>query len=255
VLIVDDGSSDGTESAVKGFISASPAKNISWKYLRQPQLGPAAARNRGIDNAQGDYILFLGDDIIPEEHLISVHMRLLQNNPLLGSIGLVAWHPASRNPKMLAFRLSWIEADYRKVRDQSDCDFTYFCTANAAISRDLLSKERFDEDFAYPAMEDTELGYRLKAKGARFVLNKEALAYHLHHYEEEDLIRRQERIGSSIALLVEKHPQLKARFIRKKDKLLLPLAACLARLGFVKRMNKGLYWSAAVLYHRYKNIQ
>lgn len=55
VIVVDDGSSDGTTAVVEGF--GDPVC-----LIRQAAAGPAAARNRGIRQAQGDYIALLDAD-------------------------------------------------------------------------------------------------------------------------------------------------------------------------------------------------
>lgn len=55
IIVVDDGSTDDTPAAVQRY-----AGRIT--YLRQPNAGPAAARNRGIDMARGQYIAFLDSD-------------------------------------------------------------------------------------------------------------------------------------------------------------------------------------------------
>jgi len=55
VLVVDDASVTATEEVVARFPGV--------RYLRQPEnRGPGAARNRGIDEANGDWILILDDD-------------------------------------------------------------------------------------------------------------------------------------------------------------------------------------------------
>jgi glycosyltransferase involved in cell wall biosynthesis len=61
MIIVDDGSSDETETIVKTFIEKD--KRIQFYKLEQNS-GPAVARNTGIEKAKGNYMTFLDADDI-----------------------------------------------------------------------------------------------------------------------------------------------------------------------------------------------
>ena len=63
IIIVDDGSTDGTETVARSFPE-------TVRYLHQTNQGPAAARNRGIEHAQGSLIAFAdADDLWPADKL------------------------------------------------------------------------------------------------------------------------------------------------------------------------------------------
>jgi len=68
LVIVDDGSKDGTLAAIKGFREQNPTKIA--RILEQENLGPSRARNRGIAEAKGELILTLdADDQISFDYL------------------------------------------------------------------------------------------------------------------------------------------------------------------------------------------
>jgi glycosyltransferase involved in cell wall biosynthesis len=65
VLVIDDGSTDSTKERVSPYVRAG-----SVRYLRQPNRGVSAARNRGMQSATGQRIAFLdSDDVWMPDHL------------------------------------------------------------------------------------------------------------------------------------------------------------------------------------------
>jgi len=65
LIIVDDGSTDNTEEIVKNF---SAGNDINIKYINQNNKGPGAARNAGMENAKGDFFIFIDSDCTVAEN-------------------------------------------------------------------------------------------------------------------------------------------------------------------------------------------
>ena len=68
-IVVDDGSTDGTGEALQQLISPQGGNGKQIRYFFQPNQGQSAARNKGIDEARGEWIAFLdSDDVwLPEK--------------------------------------------------------------------------------------------------------------------------------------------------------------------------------------------
>ena len=76
IIIVDDGSTDGTAAVARSL-------GETVRYLHQANQGPAAARNRGIEQAQGGLIAFAdADDLWPSGKL-EVQLPYLVNDPAI----------------------------------------------------------------------------------------------------------------------------------------------------------------------------
>ncbi len=81
LIVVDDGSTDDTESAVRRY------QDARVRYIRQENAGVSVARNRGAAHATGEYLCFLDsdDELLPQK--LAQQAGYLDAHP---SIGLVA---------------------------------------------------------------------------------------------------------------------------------------------------------------------
>lgn len=177
VVVVSDGSTDGTDAYLAARATPIPVHAIS-----QPNQGPAAARNAGVDAARARLVLFLDDDVVPapalvERHL-AAHRRHGDDVVVLGPMLTPADHHMS----------PWVAYEQAMLYKQYDamCAGVWaptarqFYTGNASVARHhVLEAGGFDTDFV--RAEDVELGYRLAARGLDFVFDPEAAG---NHYAE-----------------------------------------------------------------------
>jgi len=83
VIVVDDGSKDGTAAIVRSWIDRYPG-NVT--LISQPNQGPAAARNRGLEEARGEWISFIDADDFVSPSYFQIADDFLKSSGFDGSI-------------------------------------------------------------------------------------------------------------------------------------------------------------------------
>ncbi|MEX3139905.1 glycosyltransferase family 2 protein [Serratia ureilytica] len=81
VILVDDGSPDGSIAVAQEVLCRYPALKTQVSILRQDNQGLSAARNAGIAHAEGEYLGFLDSDDVLLPGYFSILGRLLADNP------------------------------------------------------------------------------------------------------------------------------------------------------------------------------
>ena len=76
VIVIDDGSTDGTSALLESYPQV--------KVIHQENQGMATARNRGLDAAQGDYILFVDSDDELMPHALSNLAPQINGEDIIG---------------------------------------------------------------------------------------------------------------------------------------------------------------------------
>ena len=174
IVVVSDGSSDGTEDYLNGL---RPEKNV--RCFSQANQGPAAARNFGVDKAIGEYVVFIDDDVVAQPPLLAEHMRAHREagrevvvfGPLLSpeDFDMAPWVRWEQEMLMKQYRALLAGLWQPSARQ--------FYTGNASLRRShILAAGGFDESFR--RAEDVELAYRLAKRGLDFVFNMEAVGMH-----------------------------------------------------------------------------
>ncbi len=207
VIVVDDGSGDGTSELLKAFRGAFRLQTIAQKNT-----GPAGARNRGVRAASGEIIVFLGDDTVPEREFLEVH---LQSHRAAGSrkvavLGYTGWPRERRvTPFLHHINEYGLQFGYELIEDPDAVPFNFFYTSNISAPRQaLLDVGLFDTTFPDAAWEDIELSYRLFQSGSVIVYRPRAVVRHHHAITFDSFRRRQERSGRAAAIFYRKHPEL-----------------------------------------------
>jgi GT2 family glycosyltransferase len=210
VLVVDDGSSDGTAEALGGYQAP-----FRLRSFRQPNQGPGAARNLAIAEARGQYVLFLGDDIYADARLVEAHLEAHAriDDQKVAVLGQVDWEPSLPvNPVM-----RWVCGEgtlqyaYQFIPHLPVLDWRFFYTSNVSVSRRFLVDAAaagvvFDPCFKHAAFEDSEFAWRLMRRGLRIQYVGDAHVVHDHPMDLPGFCAREERAGRMAVTFCRKHP-------------------------------------------------
>jgi glycosyltransferase involved in cell wall biosynthesis len=193
VILVDDGSADGTAAIAERF-----APRV--KVLRQAHKGAGAARNAGIEIARGDIILFTDADCEPVPGWGTVMLAALHG----GADGAKGTYRTRQRSLIARFVQAEYESKYSRMEGRTYIDFVD--TYSAAYRRKaLLESSGFNESL--PVDEDQELSFRLARTGHRLVYVPEAVVYHLHVTSPLGYVRRKFRIGYWKVFVGAIHPK------------------------------------------------
>lgn len=196
VVVVVDGSSDGTIEALQNLEMSTP---LRWRA--QPNGGSASARNTGVAMAEGEVLWLLDDDMTIDAVAYEAH---------------VAFHRANHDQVCMAPQLekdaSGVLVD--RVRERVTrlsatgevTDPYEFWTGNVSIGREqLLRVGGFCEAFRGWGLEDVELGFRLRKAGIRIAFVPSAAAQHWRLRPRGEM-RLRYQAGRNLAVLRNEHP-------------------------------------------------
>lgn len=145
LIIIDDGSIDNTCEKVKPFLSDSRIK-----YINKVNSGAAESRNVGVNNAHGDFIVFLdSDDEVYEEWLQAVALEI---NDDTGMVCVAA--------KRNFYNARCVDEPLMKIKTFGEEVSLKFTAGSMFIKRNLFQKVG-GYDISLDANQHTDLGYRL----------------------------------------------------------------------------------------------
>jgi GT2 family glycosyltransferase len=198
VIVVDDGSRDGTADCAR----AAPGVQL----VSQPALGPAAARNAGIQVARAPALAFCDADVFPSSGWLAAGLSALKHLDVVQ--GKVLPDPdAALGP---FDRTIWITSEVG-----------LFETANLFVRRETLARVGGFEEWIRPRRgkalaEDVWFGYRALRGGARSGFCAEALAHHaVFPRSWPGYVAERARLRFFPAM-ADKMPELRRRFLFRR---------------------------------------
>ena len=239
VVVVDDGSTDGTPERVEKAATALP---MPVRVLRQEQsTGPAGARNRGWQATDAPLVAFTDDDCVPVLGWLAALAAAVETDGAALAAG-VTTYPAEQ-ADLRATWSYWME---------DDGESGHYSTCNVLYRRDaLVAVDGFDsEGFRHRTRrrgvsrcvngEDTDLAWRAIGAGFGATIAPDAVVHHeVFPLRWGEHVRNIPRL-EGLVLLMKKHPHLRARFgveyvYRTEDAAALAVLAGLAGMA-VRRL-------------------
>lgn len=183
VLVVDNGSTDGTMDLLKELAPGFP---IELRTMEEPTRGACYARNTAVLNARGEIFAFLDDDAVADENWMAAHIAAYEDPDVSGVMGRIL-------PRWFAERPDWLDDDlatYLTIVDYGDNPFPAmmpdYCPvgANMSMKRQvIIDAGLFDVRFGplgsrQLANEENDLCWRTQQMGARVVYWPDAVVWH-----------------------------------------------------------------------------
>jgi glycosyltransferase involved in cell wall biosynthesis len=206
VIVVDDGSSDGTVAMVDGY-----RERLNLHYRFQPDDGyrAARARNIGLAMAEAGVCVLVDSGVALHSGCLAAHVAA--HEAVAGPATVCGYvycfaiddrdaelinraiDPGDPDGTIAALRRKgeWLdirEEFYARYTDDIHdlpAPWQVFWTCNVSVdTAQARAVGGFDESFRGWGGEDIDLGYRLHREGARFVLSRAAAAVHVPHEKD-----------------------------------------------------------------------
>jgi glycosyltransferase involved in cell wall biosynthesis len=179
VLVVDDGSTDGTAKIAEQFAR----RDRRCRCIRQDNGGQPQAMNRGIENAHGEYISFLDADDLYGAGKLENQLEVLHRtgrDVALTQIQRFAIVDAQRVTLGLTVPPAWEEKEkyFRTILFLGSFQMALFTTA--MIRRHVLTQSGLF-DPSLPTAKDWDLWLRLASGGCTFVNVQKPLYFYRKH--------------------------------------------------------------------------
>jgi succinoglycan biosynthesis protein ExoM len=207
-VVVDNDAGRSGESVVREFAAASP---IAVSYHVEPRQNISLARNRAVENAQGDLVAFIDDDQFPIRQWLLTLFKAYRQYGVDGVLGPVKPHFDETPP-------AWIVRG--KFYDRSTyptgfvIDWRKGRTGNVLLNRHIIGPGERPFRPEFRTGEDQDFFRRMIARGHVFVWCNEAVAYEVIpplRWKRSVMLRRALLRGATSLL----HPTSRARDILK----------------------------------------
>ncbi len=235
VIVVDDGSSDGTEEVARETYP------FRLRYIRQDNQGDAEARNTGALHSEAKILVFLDDDILVEPEYLESVVQAQSSDPKRIIVGKEIIWTASGNPLRNVPERSAIS---KRSSEIEEIDFTEVCSNNMSVCREAYFSIGMMQGLDFPGSSiwcDVDFSYRAYLQGHVFFRSDGAICWHRDYVSaslESQKMRMREASFRAVSLF-QKYPDLSRYLPMFTDKLPIDWQSDPARLIVRKLMRQA----------------
>ena len=180
LIVVDDGSTDDSvaiASAYADLVIRMPA----------PSHGPGYARNRGVERARGECIVFLDADVVVRpDTLTRLAETMMTRSDVDAVFGAYCDEPEAAG---VVSKYRNLLHHYTHAQEPGEAQ-TFWAGCGCVRRAVFVQVGMYDEwRFSRPQIEDVELGYRLSAHGHRILLQPEIQVTHLKRWTFRSMLK------------------------------------------------------------------
>jgi glycosyltransferase involved in cell wall biosynthesis len=241
LIVVDDGSTDGSADVAERYADA--VVRLSRSH------GAAEARNRGVERARGEILVFIDADVSVHRDALRGFSDIFAREPDVAA----AFGAYDTSPPAPGLVSQYRNLLHHRVHAESPGDAETFWTGCGAIRRQVFTETGGFDATAQP-IEDVELGYRARALGHRITLRPEIQGAHLKRWTLGSMIKT-DLLGRGVTWMRLHLEQrrggrpgtLNLRPAEKVYTLLTGIAAAAIGIAAIRREPAWLLASAACL--------
>jgi mycofactocin system glycosyltransferase len=231
VIVVDDGSCDGTAAVVRRF----DTRLIVQPYNR----GQSAARNAGVKVARGEIIAFLDSDCIAGPQWLSDLVPYFQDPRVALVGGFVDAHYCGKRMDRYEQSCSALNMGLQPAMGRGENCVFYVPTCNMLVRKgSYLQAGGLDDDLRVG--EDVDLCWRLMADGHHLLYIPKGAVAHKHRNRLLPGLLRRFDYGTSEAVLYARFPKVAKQFPWQ------PAGLAATLMGAVALATQSWYWLAMV---------